>query len=108
MVVDVGSGCCVCDVCGCVFGGVVYFLFDLGYEVGLKEICMIEVVIVLIVCMLLVKFWCGVFNMMYGVMFGGYVVVVVFECVKFDFVCVEDVIMGCVNFEGVMGVNIVW
>lgn len=54
-----------------------------------------EVVIVLIVRIGLVKFMCGGFNMIYGVVMGGSVIKGVIERVGIDFGDVEDVFMGC-------------
>lgn len=69
---------------------------------------MFKVVIVFIVCMFIGKVGCGIFNIIYGVIMGGYVVVEVVKCVGIDLVLIEDSIWGCGYLEYVIGGNIVW
>lgn len=55
-----------------------------------------DVVIVFVVCMLIGKVFCGMFNDIEVFVLGGYVVCVVFECVGVVLVDVDDVLIGCV------------
>lgn len=66
-----------------------------------------EVVIVFIVCIFLIKVYCGEFNVMFGLILVVFVVCVVVECVCIDLGQIEDVIFGCGYLEGIIGCNIV-